>query len=244
MKYSVTFIITLAAIFLASLPNCWAQAAPNGAKIPCSTSAGGAPAVRGFRLGMSLADINKLIPKDATFRGVESTTNGYLGNLGDHSLSIVFVPDEAAFVTIKSNVIGQGERYEKRDLIEVARGNYTFRRSAFRGLDTLSIVSFVFYQGRLTSMKFQYESSPIYRDRFDFSKTVAPILGISGDWSQEDYESASINCDGFGVWVRAGNERTIEVWDPVAQAKIAQLKKEKSEAERAKMLAKDAGFKP
>lgn len=244
MKRIATFIITLTAIFLAFLPTCWAQGEPYGAKIPCSSSAKSSPTLRGFRLGMSLVDVNNLIPGNTNFRGVTSASNGYLGELGDHSVSIVFVPDEAAIVTIKGNVIGQGDRNEKRDLIEFAPGNYAFRRSAFRGLDTLSIVSFVLYQGRLTSMKFEYEPTPIYKDRFEFAKTVAPTLGVSGDWSPDAYERAFITCGSFGISVRAGHERVIEVWDTGAQATIARVKREKIDAERKQAEAKDAIFRP
>lgn len=214
-------------------------------KSTCSLTLSQSPQLRGFRLGMTLAQVQAILPKPKHFLNFATKPSIEYGEFGVTEISLAFLEADGVFEIIRSTNPGVGDKYEKRDIVKDVEGQYRLRKDIFPNFNGVQYIRLFFFENRISNIQLIYDQSTTFYSMEDFTSSIAKSLNLTGAWFTDNSgQDLRMKCQGFGVQTLVGVGLTLVVWDSTTSITIEKRKKEKREKLRREEEEKRKVFKP
>ncbi len=212
-------------------------------KSTCSLTLSQSPQLRGFRLGMTLAQVQAILPKPKHFLNFATKPSIEYGEFGVTEISLAFLEADGVFEIIRSTNPIVGDKYEKRDIVKDVEGQYRVRKDIFPNFNGVQYIRLFFFENRISNIYITYDQSTKFYSMEDFTSSIAKSLNLSGVWFYDTYhQSLRMQCQGFGIGTYEG--LALQLWDTAAFQTIEKRKKEKVEKLRREEEERRKVFKP
>jgi hypothetical protein len=219
----------------------------------CNLTVPESPALRGVRLGTTVAAVSKILGvrldrgRTETLASISRLKNRE-GRLWDST--------DPVFIRLINEKGVESSATKKKDYINVNVPGYSFFSMTGKGkktLDGVSVISLYFFENRLYSMNYYYETDAFNNltDK-EFISSIAATLNLPERYWDK---YGNVSCKNFDVWAFRGESRlsiqikSRAIEDLVEKRKAEQVIKmyddiKKKKAEELKKKLEEKGFRP